>query len=275
MVTPRILRTLDGRAWVEHEGRVWRALSWIAGESVHTVPSVEWAEAGGRLVGQFHRAVADFSHEYNFTRAGVHDTAAHLAKLVDREGRARATGSTDGEAIELANEILDAARHLPVLPELPKRHVHGDLKISNLIFRREPVEGVCLVDLDTVARGTLAFELGDAMRSWCNPHGEDTTTVTFDVPIFLAAVRGFRSEADPVVSHVERAAIGTGLQVVCIELAARFAVDVFDDSYFGWDRARFPSRRAHNLVRARGQLALGRSVGNARDEVRDALLVGG
>src|SRR5690606_31087248 len=36
--TPRLLRTRDGRAWVEHEGRVWRALSWIAGESVHAVP---------------------------------------------------------------------------------------------------------------------------------------------------------------------------------------------------------------------------------------------
>jgi Ser/Thr protein kinase RdoA (MazF antagonist) len=276
MVTPRILRTLDGRAWVEHEGRVWRALSWIAGESVDKVPSAEWAEAGGRLVGRFHRAVADFTHEYNFTRVGVHDTAKHLARLAHFEVLACGAGDPDRDAIDLAREILAAARDLPALPELPKRHVHGDLKISNLIFRRTPAPtGLCLVDLDTVARGTLAFELGDAMRSWCNPHGEDTTAVTFDLPIFLAAVRGFRSEADPVVSQAEREAIGTGLQIVCIELAARFAVDVFDDSYFGWDPARFSSRREHNLVRARGQLALGRSVGNARAEVRDALLVGG
>lgn len=276
MVTPRILRTLDQRAWVVHEGRVWRALSWVKGESVHEVPSVEWAEAGGRLVGRFHRAVADFTHDYNFVRAGVHDTAAHLAKLVALEAAARTASAPDREAIDLANEILGAARGLPVLPELPKRHVHGDLKISNLIFRRgAAIEGVCLVDLDTVARGTLAFELGDAMRSWCNPHGEDTTGVTFDLPIFLAAVRGFRSEADPVVSPVERTSIGTGLEIVCIELAARFAVDVFEDRYFGWNPARFSSRREHNLVRARGQLALGRSVGNARADIHDALLVGG
>ena len=57
-----------------------------------------------------------------------------------------------------------------------------------------------------------------------------------------------------------------GLETVCIELAARFAVDVFDDSYFGWDATRFPSRRAHNLIRARGQLALGLAVRAAHDD---------
>jgi DNA polymerase elongation subunit (family B) len=41
---------------------------------------------------------------------------------------------------------------------------------------------------------------------------------------------------------------------------------VFRDEYFGWDAARFPSRRAHNLVRARGQLALGLAVRAARAE---------
>ena len=58
----------------------------------------------------------------------------------------------------------------------------------------------------------------------------------------------------------------TGLETVCIELAARFAVDAFRDSYFGWDPSRFPTRRVHNLVRARGQLALGLAVRAARDE---------
>lgn len=285
LTTPRIVRTRDGRAWVEHDGCVWRALTWVPGESVHAVPSPAWAEAGGALVGRFHRAVADLAYDYTFTRPGVHDTAAHLAKLGDRVTRgaaafagAPAGGETSAvsAAIDLGREILDAARALPALPaDLPRRHVHGDLKISNLVFQREPLAGICLVDLDTVARGTLAFELGDAMRSWCNPHGEDTADVRFETPIFLAAIRGFRSEAEAYVTAAERTSILTGLSLVCIELAARFAVDVFDDSYFGWDPARFPTRRAHNLVRARGQLALGRSVGGARDEVLDALLVGG
>jgi len=267
--TPRLLRTRDDRAWVEHDGRIWRALSWIAGESVHAVPSPAWAEAGGALVGRFHRAVADLAHDYHFTRAGVHDTPAHLAKL-----RERVDAGDDAEARELGREILAAAIGLPALPVTPPRHVHGDLKISNLIFRSSPLRGVCLVDLDTVARGTIAFELGDAMRSWCNPRGEDAGSVTFDVAIFRAAIAGFRSEADAIVGHDERVSIVVGLETVCIELAARFAVDAFDDRYFGWDPSRFPSRRVHNLVRARGQLALGLAVRESREAALAAVLSG-
>ena len=265
--TPRLIRTVDNRAWLEHDGRIWRALSWVEGETVHRVPSAAWAEAGGALVGRFHRAVADLQYDYKFTRAGVHDTPGHLAKLL---GHVNAGG--DPEAVDLGREILGAARSLPPLPVTPKRHVHGDLKISNLLFRRAPLTGVCLVDLDTLAKGTMAFELGDAMRSWCNPVGEDAASVRFDLPIFTAAISGFRSEADALVSREERTSIVSGLETVCVELAARFAVDVFEDRYFGWDATRFPSRRAHNLVRARGQLVLGLEVRAARQDALAAVL---
>jgi Ser/Thr protein kinase RdoA (MazF antagonist) len=266
LVTPRLIRTRNGDAWVERDGRVWRALTYVAGETVHRVPAPAWAEAGGVLVGRFHRAVSDLVYDYKFTRAGVHDTALHLSKL-----RAAVDSGADAEGVDLGREILAAAQALPALPRTAKRHVHGDLKISNLIFSREPLAGVCLVDLDTFAKGTMAFELGDAMRSWCNPHGEDAGGVRFDLRIFQAAISGFRGEADDLLTADERVSIVTGLETVCVELAARFAVDVFEDRYFGWDATRFPSRRAHNLVRARGQLALGLQVRSARGEALAAV----
>lgn len=269
MVTPRLIRTLDGRAWLDHDDRVWRALTWVAGETVHRVPSPAWAAAGGALVGTFHRAVADLQHDYAFARAGVHDTPAHLARLAQHVA---AGGGELAEAVELGREILDAARTLPALPVTPRRHCHGDLKISNLLFATSPVRAISLVDLDTLGLGTLAFELGDAMRSWCNPSGEDAGTVRFDLEIFAAAISGFRAVAEPVISREERGSIVTGLETVCLELAARFAVDVFRDEYFGWDLARFPTRRAHNLVRARGQLALGLAVRAARQDALDVVL---
>jgi Ser/Thr protein kinase RdoA (MazF antagonist) len=264
LTTPRLVRTCDGRAWHEHAGRVWRALSWVDGVTVHAVPDLAWAEAGGALVGAFHRAVADLSHDYAFARGGVHDTRAHLARLADH-----VAAGGPSEAIALAREILDAVRDLPGMPDVPRRHCHGDLKLSNLLFAVAPVRGVCLVDLDTLGLSTMAFELGDAMRSWCNPHGEDRGRVQFDLAIFAAAIRGFRSVADALVTGDEKTAIVVGLETVCLELAARFAIDVFRDDYFGWDPSRFPSRRAHNLVRASGQLALGLAVRAVRPEALD------
>lgn len=283
LVTPRLLRTVAGEPWIVVDGRVWRALTWVDGVTIHRVPDPRWAAAGGELLGTFHRAVADLRHTYAFTRAGVHDTAAHLARLAQHVA-ASSAGAASGEAawideaIALGREIADVAGALPPLPVTPLRHCHGDLKISNLLFAEEPghgVRGVCLIDLDTLARGTMAFELGDAMRSWCNPSGEDTGNISFDLPIFAAAVGGFRAIADDLLSPDERTSIVIGTETVCVELAARFAVDVFRDEYFGWDAGRFPSRRAHNLVRARGQLALARAVRAARDAALDVVHGGG
>ena len=299
LVTPRLLRTRAGEPWIERAGRPWRVLTWIDGVTVHRVPDPSWAEAGGELVGRFHVAVADLEHAYAFARAGVHDTAAHLGRLralvespvaspaaPPAAPPAAATAAATAESpaapgaatgdpahaahaahVELGREILDAASGLPALPATPARHCHGDLKLSNLLFEAgPPLRGICLVDLDTLGRSTLAFELGDAMRSWCNPRGEDAGQVVFDLAIFEAAMRGFRRLAGAIVSPDEWRSIVIGLETVCIELAARFAVDVFRDEYFGWDATRFASRRAHNLVRARGQLALGLAVRAARAE---------
>jgi Ser/Thr protein kinase RdoA (MazF antagonist) len=271
LVTPRLVRTRDDAAWLSTAEGTWRALTWLDGETVHRVPAPSWAETGGVLIGQFHRAVADLEYDYRFVRAGVHDTARHLGRLAScvqqaaQQDRARRSPE-ELEASELARDILATAARLPAMPDLPRRHVHGDLKISNVLFQREPLRALALVDLDTLGKGTLAFELGDAMRSWCNPAGEDAHDIRFELPIFAAAIGGFRSVGGSLATREELASVVIGLETVCVELAARFCVDVFDDNYFGWDAARFPSRRAHNLIRARGQLTLGLSVRAARSD---------
>ena len=285
LVTPRLIRTLDQRAWIlDDDDRPWRALTWIDGVTVHTVPSPALAGAGGELVGRFHRAVAELEHDYAFTRAGVHDTAGHLGRLRDHlaaavAGAGFSPGAADADAIAMQAEVIDfghtviaAARSLPELPATPLRHGHGDLKISNLLFSGvDAPAGVALVDLDTLGRQQLAFELGDAMRSWCNPRGEDAGAIVFDLGIFAAAVEGWSAVAGGLFTDDERRSIVAGLETACVELAARFANDVFEDRYFGWDPARFPSRRAHNLIRARGQLALAAAVTAVRADALDVV----
>ena len=275
LVTPRLVRTRDGAVDVLADDGVWRALNWVDGTVVHAVPDATWAEAAGALVGRAHLALADFDYAYQHVRTGVHDTAAHLARL--EQALARPAGEDEpadlDDARRLAHELLRAAATRPALGALPRRHCHGDLKISNLMFTVDGgvPTGRCLLDLDTFAHGTLAFELGDALRSWCNPRGEDLAGPRFELPLFIAAMRGYLGVAGAATTPAEREAVVTGLETVCLELAARFCVDVFDDRYFGWDPARFPSRRAHNLVRARGQLALATSVRAQRAAALDAV----
>jgi Ser/Thr protein kinase RdoA (MazF antagonist) len=113
LVTPRPLATVDGALWADVDGHVWRALSWVDGQVIAAVPAPAWAEAGGALVGRFHRAVEDLEHAYAHVRAGVHDTAAHLARLRDAVRAAPPSSARD-----LGAEILAAATTLPSLPAL-------------------------------------------------------------------------------------------------------------------------------------------------------------
>jgi len=139
-----------------------------------------------------------------------------------------------------------------------------------VLFRADHDPGVeravALLDLDTMGRMSVAYELGDAWRSWCNPLGEDVEETRFDLEVFAAAARGYAGEARGLLAREEVGALVTGVETVCVELAARFCVDAFEDRYFGWDPSRFPSRREHNRVRAAGQLNLARGVAAVRGE---------
>jgi Ser/Thr protein kinase RdoA (MazF antagonist) len=280
MLTPRLLRTRSGERWFEHDGGVWRALTYVDGVTLHRMPDAAHARAAGELVGRFHRAVRDLQHSFAFQRVNVHDTTGHLRKLAQATRGATSTPPTPAsgtaaltaEALDLARRILDAGARLPPHGELPRRVMHGDLKVSNVRFAPPPpASALCLIDLDTLGPQTIAYELGDALRSWCNPEGEDTPTTRFDLAIFAAAVEGYASGAAGLLTPAEIESILAGLETVCVELAARFCVDVFEDRYFGWNADRFSSRRHHNLVRAQGQHALAAAVAAARADARQAV----
>lgn len=263
--TPFLLRPRGRKGWVECAGRTWRALTFVDGVSHARVPSAEAAESAGETVGRFHRALDGFAYRYASVRTGVHDTAAHLARLA---GCAHARADECEEAADLAREIAATYRDLPACPAaLPLRHSHGDLKISNVLFERAGARARCLVDLDTCGLQPMAHELGDLLRSWCNVASEDCARPELSHEVFSAALRGYARGSADLLDAAERDALLWGMTVICVELAARFCVDAFEQSYFGWDPVRFASRREHNLVRARGQLELARLVSRDRREL--------
>lgn len=265
LITPRLVPTDHGSLDVSvaysssedgpgsREG-VWRLMTWVDGVNRTQLDGPEPARASGRLLGRFHAALADFRAPFAHTRLGVHDTPKHLAGLAQAldEGR---THPAHADIAPLGEAILRAAAQLPPLPEVSDRVVHGDPKISNLVFAPDGT-GRALIDLDTLARMPLPLELGDAFRSWCNPSGEDANNARFDLELFEAAVQGYAEGSSGSVAPEERDALVSATRTIMVELAARFCRDALEDRYFGWDPVRFPSRSVHNRVRAAGQLAL-------------------
>jgi Ser/Thr protein kinase RdoA (MazF antagonist) len=272
--TPHLIPTSDGQPYAELEDiGCWRLQTHMDGITHHRLPGPQHAEAAAELVGQFHIALDDLEHTFVGTRIGVHDTAKHLANL-----RSAVADHKDhrlhARVAALAHQLLAAAAELLPLDDQPLRVCHGDLKISNIMFRKnsEVPRALCLIDLDTLGPMSLAHELGDAWRSWCNPFREDDRdAATFDMGIFEASWRGYRLGVGGQLDSTKRIALLSGPEWVSLELAARFAADALHESYFGWDQTRFSSAGDHNLVRAEGQWALHRATVGTREQ-RAAML---
>jgi aminoglycoside phosphotransferase (APT) family kinase protein len=252
-VTPRLVPSRHGTLWFEHEGAIWRVLTRIHGICRDSLESLAQAREAGRVLAEFHRAVDDLDYTFRNARLGVHDTARHLQGL--RDALAEHAAHRDIAAIRpLAESVLALAADLPQPPVTRDRIVHGDPKISNLMFAPGGERALCLIDLDTLTRMPVGLELGDALRSWCNPAAEDATEARFVQAFFEAAVEGYAAAAGGLLAEDEWRSIPLGTLTITLELAARFCADALRERYFGWDAGRYASASAHNQARTRGQL---------------------
>lgn len=269
LTTPRPVRTNDGQLWAsDPEDRVWRMLTYIPGVVLERADDPARCYGAGQLLGRFHQALWDFDYTFQHRRLGVHDTERHLERL--QEALQEHSGHQLIDQIEpVAHQILEIASGLKLPEGLPERIVHGDPKISNVVFGFHG-EAICLVDLDTLARMPIPVELGDALRSWCCPHGEEAEG-PLDMSYYFGALKGYAQTIGNLPTPPEREAIPAAVAVIAYELAARFCTDALEESYFGWDPARFRSAAEHNLIRARSQLALARSVRERLSEMESLI----
>jgi len=264
VATPELIRTRRGElASRSPDGGVWRLLTFVPGRTLERSSETAQIRSAGSLVGRFHTALASLGHRFVAPRRVVHDPAAHraglLAALADRKGHP-AYGAVEAVGQQIV-AVLNTCEPLPLGPEVV---VHGDLKLSNVRFAERGPEAVALLDLDTVGPGVVAVELGDALRSWCNPAGEDSAHPRFSLASFVGAMRGYQLGTPGCDTQRLGEAALAATETIAAELAARFCRDALEESYFGWDPSRFASASAHNLLRARGQLALARLVARQR-----------
>ena len=259
--TPRLVRSSGGGLCVQRADGVWRLLTWLEGEYHNRLETSRQAAQAGALLARFHMALVDFDHSFASKRRPIHEPQRRIRELEQALAGHRGH-PLRAEAESLRRKTLELLSQLPALPETPLRVAHGDPKINNMLFSAEG-EGLAMVDLDSLGRLSLPYELGDAFRSWCNPIGEDSEDTEFSVDLFEAARSGYLDVAT-FLTEDERSSLVDATLWITLELTTRFTADIVNDRYFGWDRERFASRAEHNLVRARGQFRLAESLMAAR-----------
>ncbi len=250
MCAPMCVRTKKGEALACEGKYVWRTQTKLPGRTRDVLESRTMAREAGKIYGQFHRVMSGMNDSFK-SKPFLHQTEkiyAHFLHVIKKY-----EGSPRRKEVDHEIKIIQKELQKYFLPkDLPIRIIHGDPKISNILFDRSG-KATEVIDLDTCNRGLILHELGDAFRSWCGKK-EDDPRNTFSVPLFRSAWKGYQEGSQGLLTKKELSLVPKAIGTIILELACRFLTDYFEDHYFNWDEKRYTSRREHNLARMRGQL---------------------
>jgi Ser/Thr protein kinase RdoA (MazF antagonist) len=270
---PLLLLAQDGGDyWLDPDGSFWRAISFMEGsQSFDTVRDIDHAGEAGYALGMFHTLLSDLPPEsLADTLEGFHITPRCLRHYDEVLAEHGACKSPEADyCLEFVRERREWAHVLENARErgtLLLRPIHGDPKVNNIMMDTTTGRAVGIVDLDTVKPGLVHYDIGDCLRSGCNPLGEETEEwekVRFDSDLCRAILRGYLSITRDFLTENDFEYLYDSIRLIAFELGLRFFTDFLEgDVYF---KVRRPGQ---NLARAIVQFRLTESIEAQETAVR-------
>lgn len=247
----------------DEDGSFWRVMNYIDSVTFDLCDDLEVIRNTGKAFGEFQMQLSDFDGAVlTETIPDFHNTKKRLETLFfhineDTCGRVKDAA----EEIEYIKSVYDKACILCnryYNGDFPIRVTHNDTKSNNVLFDRESLTPIAVIDLDTVMPGMAMYDFGDAVRFIANTADEDEadlSKVSFDVVKFRAFCEGYIDQVNNALTKDEIDSLVLGAFSITIELASRFLDDyITGDAYF---KVNYPG---HNLVRTKCQLALAKDI---------------
>jgi Ser/Thr protein kinase RdoA (MazF antagonist) len=273
---PRVLLTTDLQDhWVEPDDTYWRAISFIDGsESIDIIQDIEHGREVGYALGRFHDLISDLHPErLADTLVGFHITPQYLDRY--HQVLPTYTGEIDRRVDYCLKFVENRQAWARVLEnakddgKLPLRPIHGDPKVNNVMICTTTQQAIGIIDLDTVKPGLVHYDIGDCLRSGCNPLGEETSEweqVRFDTEMCRAILTGYLSQARSFLTAHDYEYLFDGIRLLAFELGLRFFTDhLAGNVYF---KVKYPT---HNLDRALVQFKLTESIEAQEPEIRSII----
>lgn len=194
-----LLETNTGKNYYKTASmEVWRLMTYIKDSQVfNTTKNVNVAFEAGKIIANFHTLLLDFDiHLLADTLPDFHNLTLRYEQFLTALKNAKAEKIKEAKkAIGFVEENISVFLEMPI-DSLPIRVCHNDTKLNNMLFSKHN-KALCLIDLDTLMRGTFLYDFGDAARTIVNTANEDEKDldkINFKPKLFEALVSGIATQ---------------------------------------------------------------------------------
>lgn len=241
----------------------YRMTKFIHAEVFQTITRPEDMRMLGFAIGQFLMGLSDF--DVNLIEDSIpnfHNTQLRFEDCLLSALSCVRNSQLDkiNKTKEILNFVIENRDVTGVLvkallkEEIPLRVTHNDTKLSNVLFDRKTNLPRCMIDLDTVMKGSVLYDLADAIRSGANTRaGQEIEykKAEIDLELLSEFLIGFKQSAPNFLTKREIELLPTAIKILPLELGMRYLADYYNgDIYF------HVSYEDQNYYRAWLQLAL-------------------
>jgi len=115
-------------------------------------------------------------------------------------------------------------KYADLIDKLPKRLIHQDMKLSNMLFDENQEKLVSIVDWDTFDLWSILIDFWDMCRSFI-------TKVDYNLEIFELFLKGYFSKMKDILTNEEKQNLLLAFEMINLELAIRYF-----NQYLWWEK---------------------------------------
>ena len=233
--TLHLLPTREGEDYlVDEDGKPWRLYDFVTDSvCLQAAETPEDFYQSAVAFGMFQRQLAQFPAD---TLVEViphfHDTPdryRQLREAIEKDVCDRKKLVEDEIAFALAREE-EAASLMKQLNAgiLPLRVTHNDTKLNNVMLDAEKRTPLCVIDLDTVMPGLMAFDFGDSIRfgaATALEDEKDLSKVEMSLDLYETYTKGFVATCGESMTDAEAESLPMGAKLMTLECGVRFLTD--------------------------------------------------
>ena len=241
----------------DHKGQTWRMFHAIhPSKSLDVLTKHAQAFEAAKALSEFHSYLLDFpKNQIQESIPGFLDfnkrrkDYLHSLKVAIPYRRTQASYLIK-KVVEYEDVLI---RYLELLPKIPTRIIHADPKLSNFLFDANGVEVRAIIDWDTIMVGSILYDFGDMVRSFCQVGTEDSQQKNAFNPLILnELINGYvQGPMNDHLTDLEREHFLLGAKAVIYIQGLRFLSDYLIGDQYYW-----VEDENHNLRRARNQFQL-------------------